>query len=313
MKRLYCVILGVCVAPNLFANQELVFNGEAKASYLYNSALSVDELDQVNTQGDNGIQFDGSLAATWTPTDKFKLTSGLGYSNSQYNELEQFDLTLYRFNIDGSYSLKNRDIGIRIDNVEAHLQGSKFLSFQQVSAYTGQFLTPTTFLRTSLNYKNKTFPDLSSRDANSYGLSSDLFHFLNDAQTMLSANVALEKEQATDKQYDFVGIALKARISHKFTWLGLNNKAGLSWKYQIKNHPQVVIAEAQDQTFFEPGSQSEFIERDQYRSIASADWQLDITDNVSVKTELEYGNYNANLTQLTYEQTKVNLSIAAKF
>ncbi|MFT2090189.1 hypothetical protein [Paraglaciecola sp. 2405UD69-4] len=313
MKRLSCVFLGVCIAPNLFANQELVFNGEAKASYLYNSALSVDELDQVNTQGDNGIQFDGSLAATWTPTDTFKLTTGLGYSNSQYSELEQFDLTLYRFNIDGSYALENRDIGIRIDNVEAHLQGNKFLSFQQVSAYTGQFLTATTFLRTSVNYKNKTFPDLSPRDATSLGLSGDLFHFINDAKTMLSANINIEKEQATDKQFDFTGLGLKTRISHKFTWLGLDNKAGLSWKYQIKNHPKVEISEAQDQSFFEPGSPAQIIERDQYRSVTTADWELNITNNVSIKTEVEYGNYNANLAQLDYQQTKVNLSISARF
>ncbi|MCF2949395.1 hypothetical protein L0668_14845 [Paraglaciecola aquimarina] len=310
MKRLFCCVLGAVFIPQVVANQDdsFTFSGQASAGYMYNSALTVEEIDAVNTQGDNGTKIEGTLGAIWKPTDKFKLASGVGYSQEQYHEFEQFDLSLQRFYMDSSYKLTDQEIGLRYDKVNALLQNDKFLSFQQLSLYHGQFLTSTTYFRTSGNLKEKSFPTLSERDADNYGVAADLFYFADGTNLMLTAGIGAEKEQATDEQFDFVGLSIKSKISQKFSFMGLDNKIGLGWKYKKKDYQQVLVSQES-----ELGSTQEIVERDQYRSVVTADWQLNVTDYILVKTQVEYGDYHGKLSQQTYQQSMFNVSFGAKF
>ncbi len=283
---------------------DFVLNAKLGAGLMHNSALSVDELDDVSAQSDSGHELYGSVKAKWQATDKAKLTASYAYNQKQYREYSQYDLALHQISVDGSYQLQSSELGVRIDGVSARLAGNTFLEYQQVSMYLGKFLQPETYLRSSVKYKNKLFTDLPSRDTTGVGVNLDLFHFLNGANTMLLLGVNGEQENAAQQQFDYWALGLNSKVTHKFNMFGLSSKVGLGLRYQKKDYQSVTLESLQG---------NENIERDENRKIIEANWQLHVLDNLSVITQWQYGDYQSLISTQTYQQNITSLGINFTF
>ncbi|GAA6186816.1 hypothetical protein [Aliiglaciecola sp. NS0011-25] len=280
------------------------FSGKADASAIYNSALSVDELDDVSTQSDSGQKLNAMLQGKWKINDKAQVTSRYAYSQQRYNQYSQYDLELHQFSLDGSYKFTQREFGLRFDGAKARLETGTFLDFQQMSVYLGTFIQPETFLRTSLKFKNKSFTQLYERDANGFGASADLFHFLNNANTMLMIGLSGEIENAHDNQFNYWAAGLNTKLTHKFDMFGLASKVGIGWRYQYKDYESVEVSDLQA---------SYNIQRDENRQVIQADWVLNIFDNLSVVTEVQRGDYKSKVESLTYQQNIASLGLNYTF
>jgi hypothetical protein len=306
MKLIICKIIGllaVSASATVLADSNSDFNvsGEVSAGLINNSALSVDEIDNVSSDSDSGNEIGIQLNAKWLPNEKIKVVTGYSYQQQNYNTFSQYDLALHQANVDTSYQLSNGEIGLRLDAATASLATKTFLEFQQATVYYGSFVKPHTYIRTSFKIKNKSFAELTDRDAEALAVSTDIFHFINNANTMLMLGVNIEKENAINQAFSFKGAGIASKVSHKFTLFGLGSQIGLDWRYQMKDYIslQNVGAESEEKT-----------QRDDNRHVIKASWSLNILDNLALKTELERGDYSSDLDKLTYTQNVASVGVS---
>ncbi|MFQ3250807.1 MAG: hypothetical protein ACI9O6_002647 [Glaciecola sp.] len=298
MKFIISSIIGLVAATSsvsALANtkSEFSFDGEVNAGLIHNSALSVDEIDDVSNSSDNGNEIGAKLNARWSPKNKFKMVAGYSYQLQNYNTFSQYDLALHQVNLDTSYQLNTGELGFRMDAARASLAQTTFLDFQQASVYYGLFVQPQTYVRTSLKLKNREFAELQDRNADGKGVSADVFHFANNANTMLMLGLNIEEEKANNQEFTFKSFGLNSKITHKFSLFGLGSQVGLNWRYLKKDYLNV----------------QEAAERDENRQVLTATWSLNIWDNFAIKTELERGDYSSELETLSYEQNLASLGI----
>jgi hypothetical protein len=304
-RNMLCVLALTTSSLTLATTQSsFKLDGEVGWGLIFNSALSVDELDEVSSQSDNGYEFNGAVKGKWQLSDKTKLSSSYAYNQKTYYEYSQYDLALHQLNIDGSYKFNRSEIGLRIDGASASLAGETFLNFQQVSFYLGHFVQPETYLRTSVKTKNKYFAKLSDRDAIGLGVSFDIFHFINSANTMLMLGLTAEKEDTQDNQFTYSGMGIQTKITHKFRVFGFNSKAGVGLRFQRNDYQSIEV-----ETLPAEG----IIERDENRQVIEANWDLHLLDNLSVMTELEHGDFNSQLESQTYQQTTASVGLKYTF
>jgi hypothetical protein len=300
-----CVLALTTSSLALAATQSTFkLNGEVGVGLIFNSALSVDELDEVSSQSDNGYEFNAAVKGKWQLTDKATLSSSYAYNQKIYTEYSQFDLALHQLNIDGSYKFNSSEIGVRVDGASASLAGNTFLNYQQVSLYLGHFVQPETYLRSSVKTKNKSFAELSDRDASGLGASFDIFHFINGANTMLMLGLSAEREDAQDNQFAYSGVGIHTKITHKFNVFGFNSKVGVGLRFQRKDYQTVEV-----ETLPAEG----IIQRDENRQVIEANWDLHLLDNLSVMTELEHGDFKSQLKSQTYQQTIASIGLKYTF
>ncbi|XQF93474.1 hypothetical protein ACOBV9_06185 [Pseudoalteromonas espejiana] len=114
-------------------------NADAEVGVLSNSALSVQELDDISSQSDSGIKTAAGVNAKWQLTKSVKLTSSYKFEQQDYDEFDQYDLDLHQYGLDGSYSFNSHEVGVRYDGAKANVDGDTFLHFNQASAYYGHF------------------------------------------------------------------------------------------------------------------------------------------------------------------------------
>jgi hypothetical protein len=279
-------------------------NGEVGAGLISNSALSVDELDDVSSQSDKGYELNAVVKGKWQLTDKTKLSSSYAYNKKIYDEFSQYDLALHQLNIDGSYKFNSSEIGLRVDGASASVAGKTFLNYQQVGLYIGHFVQPETYLRTSVKLKSKSFAELSDRDASGLGASLDMFHFMDGANTMLMFGLSAEKEDGQDSQFDYLGLGIYTKITHKFSIFGLGSRVGFGLRFQNKDYQSV---EAENLPA------RDISERDENRQVIEVNWDLHLLNNLSVITELEHGDFKSQLENLTYQQTTANFGLKYTF
>ena len=286
------------------ASEPVSVKGDISIGIINNSALSVDELDEVTAEGDSGIEKTASLTGLWQVNDKMKVSSSYRYNEQDYNEFDAFDLALHQVSVDSSYKWQSKEIGLRYDGAKAKLAGETFLTFQQASIYLGTFLQPQTFLRTSAKVKSKQFADISSRDADAFGVNAELFHFINDGSTMFMLGLSADKETATDEQFNYNGFGVSTKVSQKFELFGLAQKAAIAWRFQSKDFK----AYRTDEMSSDMESKA-----DEHRNIVQAQWQLDFNEHLALVSNLEYGDYSSQLDSQTYSQTLSTFAIKAQF
>jgi hypothetical protein len=315
MKAIITATLCVFTAQASFADtttakqkSSVTVSGDAAVGILNNSALSVQELDDISSQSDSGVKISTGATATWQASKAVKLTSSYRFEQQNYDEFDQYDLALHQYGVDASYSINSsNELGLRYDGAKANVAGDTFLNFDQVSAYYGRFLSPQSYLRVSVKNKTKRFASATARDADGVGADIGLYHFVNEGQTMLMASVGADNEDAEDNQYDFSGYSVNTKVTHKFTAFNLTNKLGLGWRYQLKDYDEQVS----DEVF--AAQQPSQPSRDEHRNVVNAFWHLDLHKHITLVTEAEYGDYESQLSSNTYTQSIVSASIKVHF
>lgn len=278
--------------------------GEVSLGIINNSALSVDELDEVSSQGDSGLEKTAAVTGLWKINDKAKLAASYRYNAQDYHEFDAFDLALHQVSVDASYQWNKKDFGLRYDGAKANLAGDNFLTFQQTSVYLGTFLQPQTFLRTSAKIKRKTFAVITDRNADGIGASAELFHFINDGNTMFMLGVSADKETASNAQFNYSGYGINTKLSQKFELFGLAQKAVISWRFQSKDFQAFNNEDMPDQSS---------AKTDEHKNVFKAQWQLAFNQHLALISDIEYGDYRSQLDSQTYSQTTSSLSIKAQF
>lgn len=308
----YLTILVAALATQLVAAESKSttdFNASLEAGWSQNSALSVAELDEISTEQDSGLMLKANLNGKWQATEKTTLQGSYSYSSQNYQESDQYDLTIQQVSIDAAYSLPLFDLGVRHDAAFANLDGDSFLDFNQTSLYVAKLIAGNTFVRANSKFKSKQFTHAEQRDAQAIGGGVDVFYFLDSGTTMLTAGVNVEDEKATDAQFDFAGLNFNTKLAHDFLVLGKDSKLSITWRYQKRDYDPV-----QAQTTTDPLAMEQTqLNREDSQHIYQLQWQIKLLPSLALKTEVEYGDYNSTVEQQTYGQTVTSISLEAKF
>ena len=91
-------LLAVSASASVIAdsNSDLSISGEVKAGLINNSALSVDEIDNVSDESDSGNEIGIKFNAQWLPNEKFKLVTGYSYQQQNYINVFKYAVKCYK-------------------------------------------------------------------------------------------------------------------------------------------------------------------------------------------------------------------------
>ena len=313
MKHLTILIAGLFSQFALASdNKPIEFHASAETGWSSNSALTVAELDEVSTQSDSGMLLKANLSGKWQMSNKMQLQSNYSYKNQNFTDTNQYDLSMHLASIDANYALSWLTLGMRHDLAIASLDGDRFLRFNQSSLYGLKTLNAKTVIRANGNIKTKSFVNAEHRDAQSLGAGLDVFYFINAGDTMFSSGMNVEEESAVDPQFDFIGLNINSKLSHKFMLLGKNSQLSIAWRYQTRDYKQIATdPQIIDNKPIEQ-NESESI-REDHQHVYQLQWQINLLANLAFKTEVEFGDYQSTLAQQTYQQTVTSFSLEASF
>jgi len=272
---------------------------EVSAGAEQDSNLNVVELDKNSNKSDVATLLNAKVDASWKPAEKLALSGGYAYTSKTYKENDAYNLAIHQLSLDANYDFTLLTAGANYNNAKAILDGKSFLDLQQNSFYLAKLINNKIYLRAAVNNQEKRFSGLSERNAKNTGFAGDFFVFSNSGKTFVNFGVSNEKEHARAKQFDYDGINVKAKASHKFELMGKENKVQAGYRYLKRNYSG--ITPEINAKRYDTGN------------IAEASWEISFTPKISLETKLERGKYKSNLEAADYSETRASLLLKARF
>jgi len=272
---------------------------EVSAGAEQDSNLNIVELDKNSNKSDVAALLNAKVDASWKPAEKLSLSGGYAYTSKTYRENDAYNLAIHQLSLDANYDFTLLTAGANYNNAKAILDGKSFLDLQQTSFYLAKLIDNKIYFRAAVNNQEKRFSGLSERNAKNTGFAGDVFVFSNSGKTFVNFGVSNEKENARAKQFDYDGINVKAKASHKFELMGKENKVQAGYRYLKRDYSN--ITPEINTKRYDTGN------------IAEASWEISFTQKVSLETKLERGRYKSNLEAADYSETRASLLLKARF
>lgn len=275
----------------------------------YDSNVSVKELDRVTNAGDWAGVINVGAKTHWAATDKLNVRAGIFHDHKHYTEFDEFDLDVSRGNVEVSYDFSALTLGVSHDVALARLDQQDFLQLAQTRLYASKLIGQNVYLRGQFTQQNKSFTDQPERDADSKIWGGDIYWFMNQANSFVSFGVDRDDEVAQLDNYSYEGVNLRARWSHKFTFLGLASQTQLGWRYSDRDYQGPAI-EPSSNALGETEAVENRADRQQHWE---AKWTLGLNANVSVAAKIDYADYQSNLASANYQETVSSVQLQTRF
>ncbi len=302
MRRTVSLAPGLAFASLAFclqaAESDFKLDAELDLGMEYDSNLTVEELDRSTSTSDTALLLRGKLDGQWQASDKLSLRGGYSYLSRNYRDHSEFDLAIHQLYGDLSYEFEPATLGASHHYARARLDGSDLLDLHQTSLYASRLFDQRIFLRLAADFRDKQFDDRDARDAQSEGLSSDVYVFFNRARTYVSAGISGESEDAKGAEFDYDGWTLKSKVSHKFPLAEKTTQLSLAYRFEDRqyDHLHPLIGN----------------ERDDTRHTAKLEWEVGLNDHVAVISSLEYRDFHSNLESVDYTKNLASLALRLK-
>lgn len=286
-------------APQQEEEPRFTISGAAELGGVYNSNVSITELESATGQSDTGATAGGELDLGWRPTDRLTADVGYSYDGTFYQDQDEFDLGMHLFYGDLAYQFDHFSLGTNYYYADAALGGNDFLTMEQYSFYGGRLFAEQLFLRAALNAGEKTFDGFSERDADVEGLGLDAFWFFNQGRSSLAAGYHYEDEQARLEQFSYDGHTVRVSYSHRFPVFGRDARLQLGARMEERDYVGVTPAIA--------------TRRDDRQRVVDAELELPVSGSLGIVTKLERGDYSSNLASADYTENRVAMSVRYSF
>lgn len=275
----------------------------------YDSNVGVAELDALTNEGDWATTLSLGVEARWTATERVDVKGGLHHDRKDYHNLDKYDLTITRGDIQASYAFRALTLGISRHDAFAHLDQEDFMTFSQTSLFASRLIGQTLYLRGQFAHQTKAFDDQPLRDADNQSWGGDVYWFSRGANTYVSAGLSQESEDARQDNYSYDGFSLKARWSHKLTLADRESQVQLGWRYVKKDFAGPATAPAPDLL----GRTTALPDRADRQQHWEARWSLALNRHVTVAAEITYADYGSNFSAADYQETVTALQLQSRF
>lgn len=292
MKYFLTPLILVSFSATAFANTNSDYSLTLEAGASHNSELVVEEIDQYSGNGDTARYLSLDLNANWTLFDNLTVDAGYNVSNTDYQDSDNFDLTIQRFYGDVSYDFSAFTIGTNQHEIDANLDSDSFLDMSRNGIYVSKLFDDTIFIRAELVDTDKSFDSDPNRDANNESLGVDTYFFFNQAKSFFSLGYSSDEETANAAQFSYDGDNYRATYSTKFGQ-GDAQRFQAQWRFYERDYKGI---------YPEVG----FARNDTRHSYKLA-WDYYFTPSVALATELQRSESESNYEPADYTSNEVNL------
>lgn len=294
-----CFATSSALAQQQSEEERFTISGSAGLGGIYNSNVSVSELESATGQSDTGATLAGELDLSWRPSDRLTADVGYSYDGTFYQDQDDFDLGMHMFFGDLAYQFDHFSLGTNYYYADAGLGGDDFLTLKQYSLYAGKLFADQLFLRGALNAGEKTFDTFGERDADVDGFGLDAFWFFNEGRSSLAIGYSHDEEQARLDSFSYDGRTVRVRYSHRFPLFGRDARLRLGARMEERDYAAVT-----------PVIESR---RDDSQRVVDAELELPFSDSLAMVTKLERGDYSSNLSSADYTESRAALSVRYSF
>jgi hypothetical protein len=274
-------------------------NIEASTGVEQDSNLNIVELDQQSQDSDLAALLGLKLDAKGKLFDKLSLSGGYSYNSKNYRTNKNFNLAIHQVNADANYNLDVMTIGLSHHYADAILDKDSFLVLNQTSFYASKLINDFLYLRAATNFQDKSFNAAKERNAHNLGFSSDAFIFFNHGKTFVAVSLGKDKEDARTNSLDYKTNQYSAKASHKFMLRKKEQKIQLGWRHIERNYSGI----------------TEEINAERYDTsqIIDINWEISLTQSISIETKIENGKYDSNFASANYAENRASVKLKAYF
>ena len=292
MKYVLPPICLLCFSSSVIANTDSDYGVTLEAGATHNSELVVEEIDQRSANGDIARYLSFDLNGELTFQDNFTIEGGYNISDTDYQDSDDFDLTIQRLYGDASYEFSGFTVGVSHHDINAELAGDNFLDMSRDSFYLSKLFNNSIFVRAEAITIDKTFDSIPERDATNDALGVDSYFFFNQGKSFFSIGYSANEESASAAEYSYDGDNYRATLSNKFG-ANDNHRLQLHWRY----------FDRQDQAQLPDIGQV----REDSRNTFRLAWDYYFTPKLALATQLESTESSSNFESADYSANEISL------
>lgn len=296
MKTFYAMATLMCCSV-LAQQPRFNLSGEFEMGMRYDSNLNVVGLDSHSATDDRALVSNGKIKARWQADEKWHLNGGISHSLTRYDSLQDFNLDITTLSVSGGFKSTLAQFGLHAYRADAQLATDDFLTYQQQGLSIADHAFSKGFWRISLDQTDKSFAQLSHRDASAHSMRGDGFWFYQQ-DGFINLSYEFQDEDANTTALDFVSHGVNLKVQHSLLLLGETTR--LQASYQIERR------------HYSTDEQSEF-GRDDYRSVMELSIHYPLLSYLDVNLSAKRGDYDSTLTTADFRETVAELSVRAHF
>lgn len=293
-------LLAAIVSVNQ-AHADTTYDFSVKAGYLYDSNVSVTDLELNSMEGDSATELSFKASAKKVVNDDLTLRAKFRYSDKSYDKFSEFDLKTSVASVDGSYRIMDKGkLGLSYHVIDGELAGESYLSMKRLAPSYGMSINDCVYLRGEVAFTEKEFDSQPERDSDNETLSVTAFYFKDGAKSMWSASYKKSSEDAVSDQFDYEADELKVTYKQSINLIeGKKSDIKLGLGYQSRDYDSELSA----------GGERRSDDRLNYR----AELNHQIAENVSMKLKYDYVDSSSNLETQDYDEHIGSVSLSVKF
>ena len=275
----------------------------ASAGYENDSNLTVDAIDNNSQVGDTAFVFDASLGYDFLDTDNAGISAGYDFYQSIHDELDQFDMGIHSFNVDGRYTLGRFDLGTTYMFNAIRLGGDAFMNMNVIRPNVGYlFDNNLVYLIGSYEYQDQSFENaaLSGRDATRHSLAAKSIFLLGEGRT-ITTGYEWSDHNTIDPGFTFKGHTLD--VSAKLPFQLVDREATFRTGYRY------ISRDFREESQSYNGGET----RADRRHSFSASLEVPIVNKFYGKLEIEYIDANSNFEVVDFGETITTFSIGWEY
>ena len=285
--------------PAAEATEDRALSFQVGGGMRYDSNVALLDLDTSTNAGDAIRLLNFGLSYDLPTSGRFGFTTGYNLSDSRHEDFEAFDVRLHRASATLSWDMGRTDVGAVLTHADARLDGTDFLTLDQVSPYVSQLVGDKLFIRFAYTDADKDFASNPLRAASAAAWSSDFYVFLNGLTTYLIVGLRIDDEDAIDPQFDYSGDRFRVQLSHRFG----TGERPLTFRAGVRT-------ESRDYSSITPAIGS-LRQDDRWRFEAGAD--LPISESVTANFVYQHADNSSNLQSVDFDEDVVSVEFSATF
>ena len=292
MKKLLLPLPILAVSHAALADIQSEYELTAEAGIVYNSELVVEEIDQLNNNGDTARYLSLDVSGDWIVADNLNVQAGYNLSDTDYQDSDDFDLRVHRLFGDIAYDFTVLTVGASHHDINAELAGDNFLDMSRDSFYLSKLFNNSIFVRAEAITIDKTFDSIPERDATNDALGVDAYFFFNQGKSFFSIGYSADEEAASSAEYSYDGDNYRATLSSKFG-ANDNHRIQLHWRYCDRQYQAQLPDIGQV--------------REDSRNTFRLAWDYYFTPKFALATQLESTESSSNFESADYSANEISL------
>lgn len=275
------------------------FTFEAEATGIYDSNVSVEQIDVLVRDGDTKLKMKAALGFENSFSEDGEFDVKYKISQSLYSEYTNYNIQSHTL----STGIKNKFSGVTLaadySFVHTRLGGDSFLDMNIISPSIAGFAAKNIYLRAGYNFYDKDFKTSDTRDAKNHNLTIDGYYFFNKSKSFFSVGASYEDENALADEFDLKGYTLRTSLQLPVEIANEGGKVKFSYAYRDRDYDNITpsIAAIRAET----------------RSVFKASLSVPVYDKFSLIGEYKYTDRNSNFENSNYTENVVTIGVGYEF